>query len=63
MFLINRLPSKSLNQINPYQQLYNKKPDYAQLKVFDCNCFPYLRAYNHHKLDNQYIECVSWISL
>ena len=29
----------------------NSKPNYSQLKVFGCLCFPHLRPYNKHKLD------------
>lgn len=52
VFLINIFPSKYLNHISPYELLYGRKPDYAQLKVFACSCFPYLCAYSRNKLDN-----------
>lgn len=34
VFLINRLPSKSLNHISPYELLYDRKLDYTQLNMF-----------------------------
>ena len=49
-YLINRLPTKGLQNDSPYHKLFSKSPQYDFLKVFGCACFPYLRPYNHNKL-------------
>lgn len=51
VYLINRLPSASINFQVPYIALFHTKPDYKFLKVFGCACFPLLRPYNAHKLE------------
>ncbi|KAJ0781359.1 putative RNA-directed DNA polymerase [Helianthus annuus] len=58
VYLINRLPSRTSSNKSPYQQLHNRKPDYTFLRVFGCQCFPYLRSYNHHKMDFRSTPCV-----
>lgn len=35
-YLINRLPSRILKWKSPYEMLYNKKPDYTNLRNFGC---------------------------
>lgn len=57
-YLYNRLPTKSLGDISPFQTLYNKVPKYDHLRVFGCSCFPHTRPYNRHKLEFRSIECV-----
>ena len=49
-FLIDRLPTPTLNLISPYQALFDHAPDYNLLKSFGCSCFPLLRPYNNHKV-------------
>ena len=58
IYLINRLPSRISSNQSPFQQVYNRKPDYSFLHVFGCQCFPYLRPYNRHKLDFRSTPCV-----
>ena len=50
-YLINRMPTTTLNNLSPYQKLYNQPPNYQLLRVFGCACYPFLRPYNDHKLD------------
>ncbi|KAG6427026.1 hypothetical protein SASPL_111265 [Salvia splendens] len=33
MFLINRMPSKIIGNVSPFQKLYSKEPDYSALRV------------------------------
>ncbi|GAA0162995.1 hypothetical protein LIER_18973 [Lithospermum erythrorhizon] len=58
VYLINRLPTKVLDYISPYQMSTSRSPTYSFLKVFGCRCFPYLRPYNKHKLQYRYIPCI-----
>jgi len=57
-FLINRLPSSVNRNSSPYELLFHKSPDYKFLKVFGCECWPYLRPYNSHKFAFRSKPCV-----
>lgn len=58
VYLINRLPTSSLQFDIPLYKLFKQIPDYTFLKVFGCSCFPLMRPYNSHKLDFRSQECV-----
>lgn len=47
--LINYMPSRVLQNSNPFELLYNKPPNYTDLKIFGCAVYPWLRPYNKHK--------------
>uniref|UniRef100_A0A803NRU8 Integrase catalytic domain-containing protein n=1 Tax=Cannabis sativa TaxID=3483 RepID=A0A803NRU8_CANSA len=57
VYLHNRLPTPVLNQLSPIEILFNNKPDYGNLKIFGCLCFPNIRPYNKHKLDFRSSPC------
>ncbi|KAH9693065.1 retrovirus-related pol polyprotein from transposon RE1 [Citrus sinensis] len=57
-YLINRLTSPTLENKTPFELLYLTKPDYSQIKVFGCECYPYLRPYNKHKFDFHTSKCI-----
>ena len=57
VYLINRMPTAVLNNRSPFEVLYHSKPDYKGLKVFGCQCFPYLRPYNRYKLQFRSASC------
>ena len=48
--LINRLPSKIINNQTPLERLFHQTPDYSSLRTFGCACWPNLRPYNARKL-------------
>ncbi len=50
-YLINRLPTPILQNISPFQKLFNRSPDYNFLRIFGCACFPNLHPYNQHEFD------------
>jgi hypothetical protein len=56
-YLINRLPSKTIDNLTPLECLI-KKPDYSALHMFRCACWPHLRLYNSHKLQFWSKQCV-----
>ncbi|GAA0157982.1 transmembrane signal receptor [Lithospermum erythrorhizon] len=58
VYLINRLPNKSLDYMSPYQKVCGRHPQYNLLKVFGCRCYPYLRPYNKHKLHFRSLPCI-----
>ncbi|KAM0001405.1 putative RNA-directed DNA polymerase [Helianthus debilis subsp. tardiflorus] len=58
VYLINRLPSRTCSNKSPFELIFKRSPDYSFLRVFGCQCFPYLRPYNHHKMDFRSTPCV-----
>jgi hypothetical protein len=57
-FLINRMPARVLDNTSPIERLLHTPPNYSMMRVFDCACWPHLRAYNNHKLSFCSKECV-----
>ena len=58
-FLINLLPTSVHEKMaSPYEQLYQKTPEYTSLRVLGCACYPYLRPYVHNKFDPKSLMCV-----
>jgi histone deacetylase 1/2 len=58
VFLINRMPSATIQHETPLERLFNQKPEYSSLRVFGCACWPNLRPYNQHKLEFRSRQCV-----
>lgn len=58
VYLINKLPTSTLQQVSPFHALYGKVVNYSNIKVFGSSCFPLLRAYNKHKFQYRAEECV-----
>ncbi|KAJ0544914.1 putative RNA-directed DNA polymerase [Helianthus annuus] len=58
VYLINRLPSRVSSNKSLFEHTYGRKPDYSFLRVFGSQCFPYLRPYNHNKIDFRSTPCV-----
>ena len=58
VFLINRLPTSTLNNKSPFECLFQKSPDYTSLRVFSCACYPFLRPYNNYKLQFRNSKCL-----
>jgi transposase InsO family protein len=58
VFLINRLPSRVINNETPFYRLYDKDPEYLSLRIFGCACWPHLRPYNTTKLSFRSKQCV-----
>uniref|UniRef100_A0A251S8E3 Putative zinc finger, CCHC-type n=1 Tax=Helianthus annuus TaxID=4232 RepID=A0A251S8E3_HELAN len=56
--LINRLPTKILNFLSPFEKLHKTSPTYTKLKPFGCLCFPWLRPYAKSKLHNRSSKCI-----
>lgn len=57
MYVLNKLPSKSLQGHIPYELLYHKRSDFSFLRSFGSLCFLCLRNYNKHKLQPRSMEC------
>ncbi|WVZ53157.1 hypothetical protein U9M48_004138 [Paspalum notatum var. saurae] len=57
-FLINRMPTRVIDQDTPLHKLFGTAPNYSRLRVFGCACWPNLRAYNDRKLNFRTRRCV-----
>jgi hypothetical protein len=58
VFLIDRLPSRVIQNEPPFEQLYGKQLDYSFLQTFGCVVWPNLRPYNSQKLLFRSKRCV-----
>ena len=58
VYLINRMPTPTLNLSSPYEKIFSTTPNYSKLKIFGCLCYPWLRPYTTNKLDNRSLPCV-----
>lgn len=58
IYLINRLPSKVINDETPFERLLGQKPDYNSLRTFGCAVWPNLWPYNSRKLQFRSKQCV-----
>ena len=58
VYLINRMLTPVLGNESPYVKLFGQPPNYLKLRIFGCLCFPWLRPYTAHKLDNRSVPCV-----
>lgn len=56
-YVINRLPSRVIDNVTPLERLFKAKPNYPMLKIFGCACWPHLRPYNNCKLSFHSKEC------
>ncbi|GJT11116.1 ribonuclease H-like domain-containing protein [Tanacetum coccineum] len=49
VYLLNLLPSSAINNEIPHTHLFKTQPNYADLRVFGCLCYPYINT--NHKLE------------
>ncbi|GJS49663.1 ribonuclease H-like domain-containing protein [Tanacetum coccineum] len=54
--LLNLLPLSSIQDEIPCTKLFNKQPDYSQLRIFSCFCYPHLHS--PHKLAPRATLCI-----
>jgi hypothetical protein len=57
-FLINRLPSKVIDDQTPFECLLGTQPDYTFLRTFGCAVWPNLRPYNSKNFEFHSKQCV-----
>ena len=61
-YLINRLPSRTLNFLTPLETLQKSLPSlpipHLSLKVFGCTAFVHIPHHARHKLEPRAIRCV-----
>lgn len=58
VYLINILPSPSMDKSSSFLLLHQKDPDYKSLKSFGCECWPLTTSYNKHKFDYRAVSSV-----
>ncbi|KAM1099692.1 hypothetical protein ACFX15_006016 [Malus domestica] len=58
VYLINRMPTSTLNNKSPFELLFHSIPDIIHLRIFGCSCFPLLRPYNSTKLQPRTTKCI-----
>lgn len=57
VYLINHLPSPTLQLDSPYSRLFGVPSEYNSLHVFGCVCFVHLPPIERHKLAAQSVQC------
>lgn len=57
VYLVNRLPTPTLNGSTPLDRLFKVSPQYDILRVFGCSCFLNLRDFPRLKLQLKSTEC------
>jgi len=57
VYLINRIPTKILNNKSSYEVLYGEVPDLSNLKVFGCLSYASTLPVNRHKFDSRAKKC------
>jgi hypothetical protein len=58
VYLLNRLPTKTINAAYPHVALFGSAPSYKHLHVFGYACYPNIVAIAHHKLAPRFTRCV-----
>jgi hypothetical protein len=58
VYLKNKIPTRCLAIITPFEALYGSKPPVHNLKVFGCNSFAHISNENRKKLDAKAIKCI-----
>lgn len=58
VYLINRVPSRVINNQTPLERLFGTKPNYTFLRIFGCGVWPNLHPFNKHKLEFGSNQCV-----
>lgn len=57
-YIINRLPSKVINNKTPYEILLNCKPQYDHMRVFGCLVYAKENKVSKDKFEERGIPCV-----
>ena len=52
------MPTPILQKKSPFESLFGRQPNYKKLHTFRCQCFPWLKPYNHNKMQPKSKTCV-----
>jgi hypothetical protein len=58
VYLLNRLPTKTINAACPHVALFGSTPSYEHLRIFGCTCYPNIVATAPYKLTSWSTQCV-----
>ncbi|KAK8935338.1 hypothetical protein KSP39_PZI014000 [Platanthera zijinensis] len=58
VYILNRLPSKSLQKTTPYEVLHGQKPSMSHLKTFGCIAFTHINKGGGDKLESKSQKCI-----
>jgi hypothetical protein len=58
VYLLNRLPTKTISAACPHVTLFSSAPSYEHIRVFGCACYPNIAATAPHKLASWSNRCV-----
>ena len=58
VYLINRMPTPTLNLSSPFKLIFKIEPNYSRLKSFGRLCYPWIRPYSSHTLEPKSKPCV-----
>jgi hypothetical protein len=58
VYLLNRLPTKTISAACPHVALFGSAPSYEHLRVFGCACYPNIAITAPHKLAPRSTRCV-----
>jgi hypothetical protein len=58
MYLLNRLPTTTIQAVCPHLALFGSAPIYEHLRVFSCTCYPNKTATTPQKLSPHSTWCV-----
>jgi len=57
-YLINRTPTKLLNEKTPYEVLFNQKSSYDHVRIFGSLCYAQNRVKGHDKFASRSRKCI-----
>lgn len=59
VYVLNRLPTRSLTGMTPYEAWSNRKPDIAHIRVFGCLCHMKVPSPGLKKLDDRSLPVIN----
>ena len=57
-YMINRSPTKALDDKTPFEAWYGKKPNVSHLRVFGCSAYTHVPKDQRKKLDSKAKGCI-----
>ena len=58
VFLLNRSPTKALQNITPYEACYSRKPDVSCLRIFGCSAYAHVCKVERNKVESKAKKCL-----